>query len=450
MFKTCLNKFKNWWPTWVFILSCAFCQSSPGSLIIRIYHNETMYIAGDSAGTMFDTGERKYTVQKIYPFADNCCASITGFAGIDLTNSAGETGFTIKLTDALGRACAQQITNSDSLDQKMQAIADQVNQAFVRYNDWVRQLHSNLHTNYNEETLLQFAGYNAAKGCFFVSSCKLDWTNTAKIELYREYRGPNDPMQFTLQGEAPFLEALFKGEKPELIHLTSDKFLDIAGRLDSGEAVTDEDVTNFIYEMYALHVANSARLGYSPGWVGPPYRIFKVTKQKVVELTSGPSMAGTNSISAAGNLHADDDKAIDAVMEKLTKTYKDNDYSYAFEVMYAPVMESMGGKEKLLAMVPALKEQMNQMHVSLISWETQKPYKYIKGNGRWYAVIPYASEVSMTGQKFKVTGFELGIKSDGSGWQFMDGQKLTPAIFDTFFPDFPKDFELPKTQRELE
>jgi hypothetical protein len=447
VFKACL-KLRSWWLIWVFIFLCALRQSSLASLVIMIYHNETMYIAGDSAVTMIDTGERKGVVQKVYPFSINCCASITGFAGYDLTNSSGETGFTMRITDALGRACAQQMTNSVSLDQKMQAIADEAHQAFARYYDWTRQMIGG--ADHDEATMLQFAGYNAAKDCFFISSCKLGRTNAAKVELAAEYHDPNDAKPFSLQGEVPFLQALLSGDKPELSSLTSGKFKDTERRLYSSEAVTDEEVTNFIFEMYALHVANSARLGYSLGMVGPPYRIFKVTKQTVVELTSGPSAAATNSISAVGNLHGDDDKAIDAIMEKLAKTYKNNDYSYAFEVMYAPILESMGGKEKLLAAMPALKEQMDQLHVSLISWETQKPYSYLKGNGRWYAVIPYVSELNMTGQKFKVSGFEFGIKNDGSEWQFLDGQKLTPTIFDTFFPDFPKDVELPKTQRELE
>ena len=100
-----------------------------------IYHNQTMYIASDSAVTMYNTGERKHTVQKVYPFSDNCCAANTGFAGFDLTSPAGETGFSMSLSDALGRACAEQMTNPVPLNQKMELIATQMNQAFARYHD---------------------------------------------------------------------------------------------------------------------------------------------------------------------------------------------------------------------------------------------------------------------------------------------------------------------------
>ena len=217
-----------------------------------------------------------------------------------------------------------------------------------------------------------FGGYDAAKDCFFVDSCKLDRTNAVKVELFKEYRGPNDAMPIMCQGEGKFLESLLSGDKPELLNLISDKFTDAAQQLASTEPVADADITNFIFEMYSLHVANSARLGYSPGWVGPPYYIYKVTKQKVVKLTSEPQAAATNSVTLAGQ-HDADDKAIDAVMGKLAKTFKENDYSYAFEIMYAPMLESLGGKERLLAMMPVLKEQMEQQQISMISWECQKP-----------------------------------------------------------------------------
>jgi hypothetical protein len=118
--------------------------------------------------------------------------------------------------------------------------------------------------------------------------------------------------------------------------------------------------------------------------------------------------------------------------------------------MYTPIMDAMGGKEKMLAAVSVLKDQMTQQQISVISWEPQKPYTYLKGNGRWYAVIPYVSEMTMAGQKLKMSGFQLGIKNDGSEWQFVSGDKLTPEILNTFFPDFPKDLELPKTQRQFE
>ncbi len=445
-FKNYLGKLRDLWLLGMLLLLCSR-QTSSASLVITIYHGETMYIAADSAATLRYDGEQKYSVQKIYPFAHNCCAAITGTASLDLMNSAGETEFSMHLWDALARACAQQMTNPAMLDQKMVSIAADVNQAFARYNVEARKLTANVDNP--GSTVLEFVGYNAARGCFFASSCELDRTNTVNIKLAKEYRGPNDAMPLTFQGEPRFLQTLFSGDKPELLSLVSDKFKGIARRLVSTEPIDDASVTNFILEMYSLHTANSDRLGYSQGGVGPPYRIFKITKQKVAELTPVPTVV-TTSFPSIAQSHAEDDKAIDAVMEKLAKSIKDNDYSYVFQVMYTPIVESMGGKEKLFALVPVLKEQMKQQQLKEISWESRRPYVYLKGYERWYAVIPYVSEMTMAGQKLRVTGFQLGIKNDGSEWQFVGGDKLTPQIFETFFQDFPRDYSLPKVQRVFE
>jgi len=438
------NKCKNWWLILIFLFASR--QSSLSSLVISLYHNETMYIAGDSAATMYANGERTHTVQKVYPFSDTCCAAITGFVGYDLTNSAGKTNFSMSLSDALARACARQMTNAVSLEKKIELITFNMHEAYARYYDlaknWAGQ------TNASEDTMLQFVGYDTDKEFFFVRSCKLDRTNALRIKLTKEYHGANDTTPFTLQGEVTFLQTLLSGEKPELTHLISDKFTATAEQLASTEPVSDSSVTNFILEMYSLHVANSARLGYSQGWVGTPYHIFKITKKRVTDLTPEQS-AGTKYTSSAIPSHASDDKEIDVVMEKLEKTFLDNDYSYAFEVIYAPIMEAMGGKEKLLAAVPVLKEQMKQQQLIMISWKPQKPYSYLKKDAGWYAVIPYVSEMTMAGQKVKVTGFQLGIKDDGSPWGFVTGDNLTPEMLNTYFPDFPKDFELPKTQRQI-
>ena len=168
-----------------------------------------------------------------------------------------------------------------------------------------------------------------------------------------------------------------------------------------------------------------------------------------MELTSDPAAAADVS-SSNSHLHDTDDRTIDGVMARLMAGYLANDYSYSFDVMYAPLLDSMGGREKIMAMLPALKEQAKQMRISVISWAPKKPYTYLRGKGRWYAVIPCVSEMSMTGQKVKISSFWLGIKNDGAEWQFVGGEKIIPAVWQNFFPDFPKDFEVPKTQRQIE
>lgn len=148
--------------------------------------------------------------------------------------------------------------------------------------------------------------------------------------------------------------------------------------------------------------------------------------------------------------HSADDKVIDAVMEKLQSTFKAGDYTYAIEVMYGPVVEKMGGKEKALEIARNTGAQMKEQHIVIVSWKTQKPYRYVTGKNHQYAIVPYESSVTMGAKKLHQTSFELAIKVGDAQWQFVNGDNITPEVLNAFFPDFPKDVTLPKVERNYE
>ncbi len=202
--------------------------------------------------------------------------------------------------------------------------------------------------------------------------------------------------------------------------------------------------------MFRLHTGNAARLGYERGWVGPPYRVFKITKENVVELPSAEKVAKSEPPPAVAETNSADEKAIDSVMERLEKTFLAGDYSYVFEIMYAPIVEQMGGKEKGVEAAKGIVEQMKKQQIVMLSWKAKKPYQYVTGSSRSYAIIPYESAITVAGKKLKVESYQLGIKDAGSQWQFVNGDNLSPEIFANFFPDFPKTFELPKLRRFYE
>jgi len=66
------------------LLFLAAHQSAVGSLVIMLYHKDTMYLASDSLGTSFAyddpshvLGEASHSVQKISKLSEHCCAAIT-------------------------------------------------------------------------------------------------------------------------------------------------------------------------------------------------------------------------------------------------------------------------------------------------------------------------------------------------------------------------------------
>jgi hypothetical protein len=429
---------------WMFFF--AACRSSLASLVIIIYHNETIYIASDSSGTSSTTGEGFATVQKIFKIANNHCVAVTGFAGHDIESSSGKKLFTLNIPGSLERLSAEEFTNGGPLRSKMDSVTTRVNTEYCAF-------YSNgaamLGTSYQHDpTRLSFAGYDPEKQCFTISSWVLDGTNAAAFAFAKECRGFSDATPFVVQGEAHFLQVLLSGEKPELTKLVSAESLGTVADLVSTNDVSDNRLKSLILEMFQLHKANAVRLGYDKGWVGPPYRIFKVMKTNVVELTSDARPARAE----PQNADADNpnEKAIDAIMDGFRKSFMAGDYAYAVDRMYTPIVEKMGGRANLRATVTNAMAQMKEQHVVMISWETKKPYHYVNGESRIYAVVPYQGVMTIGGRTFRQESYQLGIKLANSPWEFVNGDSLTPELFGEFFPDFPKSFALPKVERGFE
>jgi hypothetical protein len=145
-----------------------------------------------------------------------------------------------------------------------------------------------------------------------------------------------------------------------------------------------------------------------------------------------------------------DEKTIDAAMDKFGRSFLAGDYSVALDVMYGPFVEAVGGREKANEQLKAAMDEMKRQEATMTSWKTKKPYTYIAGKSHKYVIIPYEIKMTISKKLAKRTGYELGIKTTGSDWQFMMGDNLTSELFDQFFPDFPKDIELPEPEQVWE
>jgi hypothetical protein len=145
-----------------------------------------------------------------------------------------------------------------------------------------------------------------------------------------------------------------------------------------------------------------------------------------------------------------DDRIIDAAMEKLLNCFRTGDFSYDVDVMYAPFVEKGGGKKKVMELCEQLVQQMKEQQITIVSWETKKPYRYIEGTSNKYAIIPYESLMTVADRKMRQNSFQLAIKAPNANWQFITGDQLTPEIINAFFPDFPKNVEFPERKQSYE
>jgi len=429
----------------IFILLSAAPRSAIASLVITLYHNGALYIGSDSAVTSLETGKRMGSIKKTFRMAKNCCVAITGSATYDIDTVSGKPFASLDFSKLLERLSASQLTNAASLDRKMDFIAAGLNEVYrsLCTNGWGKMSANDNHPS----TWLHFAGYSTRKGCFFIDGCLLEGTNDVHIDAVKMYRGAFDPNPICLQGEPAFLQALLSGEKPELLPLVSPGFTETATAITSDQSISDARITGFILEMFRLHKRYSAQFGYDKGLIGPPYRVFKITKDNVVELSPPAQLESTGLPEPLVQPDPSDEREIDEVMAKLKSSFKANDYTYVFDVMYAPIVEKMGGKAQGVLAAKAIIAQMKQQQIVMVSWKARKPYQYIQGESRTYAVIPYESVMTIAGKRLRQESYQLGIKAAGSHWQFVNGDNLNPEVFKEFFPDFPKSTKLPKLER---
>jgi hypothetical protein len=421
---------------------------SHASLTITVYHNDAIYLASDSLATWHSGDKTNISIRKLFKVSDTCCAAIVGLTTHEIETTSGKAAFSLNVLGSLEHLCAEQSTNSMNLDKKIEFITSKLDQEYRSYFVGSKKIAG---TNFDRQpTVLEFSGYNPSKRCFFVSSCLIDGTNTCSIKPVKEYRQSSDPEPIYLQGEPTFLLALLAEEKPELTSLVPPGFGQTVRQLTADEKIPDPAIADLILEMFQMHKENAARLGYNPGHIGPPYRIIKITEKEIVAITPDALSDEHVPEPMLSSTETPDDKAIDVVMDKLESSFKAGDYSYATEVIYTPIVEKMGGRKAVTEAATAVMAQAKQQHIVIVSWKVKKPYQYVQGESRTYAVIPYESVMKISGKTIKQTSYQLGIKNGDSHWEFVSGDSLTAAGFQEFFPDFPKAIQLPELQRHFE
>lgn len=155
------------------------------------------------------------------------------------------------------------------------------------------------------------------------------------------------------------------------------------------------------------------------------------------------SMAINSGFPSSENEIAMNNAAIDEVMRKVKAGFEAGDDTYTIEIMYLPVVEMLGGREAVLMASKTVREKMQSMNIEVLSWSVTKPYRYVTTDSRKYALIPYDSTMTMNGRRIHSYGYQLGIKEDGRGWEFISGDVMNNQLYTQLFPDFPQGVDLP-------
>ncbi len=275
------------------LLAGMLVQSSVGSLVITIYHDQAIFIGSDSLAVSMATGERVQSVQKIFRVSSNACAAITGFAVLKLGGLPGRPAYSLNIVDALEKLCEREADAPVSTEAKIALIASDLNlRCKFFFDDPAIKIPAG---NDAGKTRIQFAGYDPDQKRFFVKSFIPGVADAPQFDIAYEFGGKKEkagsfPLSF--QGEARFLSELMS-HHAGLWSLVSSDFAKTIDRLNSPRKVPDYMIKNCMLEMFYLHRQNAARYDLDKGLIGPPYHVFKITRDKVIPLTLDPAASGT-------------------------------------------------------------------------------------------------------------------------------------------------------------
>lgn len=126
-----------------------------------------------------------------------------------------------------------------------------------------------------------------------------DESKKAFVTLYCAFRDGRDPelqeclrcddivysSGIQLLGENKFLTS-FLNDRLKYAGLCSPGLTQNLSDIHSNKPISEERAISVILELFRLHKENSRRLGFDKGWIGPPYVIYKISKDGVVRLQS--------------------------------------------------------------------------------------------------------------------------------------------------------------------
>jgi len=266
------------------VLTAIGGQTAFASLAICIYHDQRIYIASDSL--VHGIGEKDFKAPKIFPIGNTTWVSITGYYGSTVRDrKTGQAVSRIFFPIELGRICKEANASKQlvTLEDKINSI----NQRFALiYSEGLDTLLSTkVDPRTIEATRLYFVGYDPSTKSFFGKSYLYQGKGRPTIETRFVRNADNNEPDISFQGESHFLSRLLTSSDSAFTTLRSENLNKTFSQLLMPDSiVTDQDVKNFILELFNLHKLHAASVGPDKGLIGEPYHIYKIMSDKTMKI----------------------------------------------------------------------------------------------------------------------------------------------------------------------
>jgi hypothetical protein len=149
-------------------------------------------------------------------------------------------------------------------------------------------------------------------------------------------------------------------------------------------------------------------------------------------------------VSQAPAAFAESHPRLAAQAQEVTDAFSRRDFARIVDLTYPKLVETFGGRDKMIASMTEEMKQMEAEGVALLSSSAGAPTQILNDSGSIYAVLPTVSKVKAKEGVFQTDGSMIGISADsGSNWTFLDTGGKDPGQLRILLPNVADKLNLP-------
>lgn len=149
-------------------------------------------------------------------------------------------------------------------------------------------------------------------------------------------------------------------------------------------------------------------------------------------------------IVATPSVAAENYPSLTARTQEICEAFTKKDYLKVLELTYPKVIETGGGREKMLA---TMKDEITGMEtegVVLLSTTASPPINFVHETGSIYAVVPITVKIKAQDGIYQTEGTLIGISADaGASWTFIDAAGEDEKRLRVLLPNTLEKLKLP-------
>jgi hypothetical protein len=136
--------------------------------------------------------------------------------------------------------------------------------------------------------------------------------------------------------------------------------------------------------------------------------------------------------------------------EEVAQATVKGEYGKLADLTYPKVVEEMGGRDRMIAVLKNSLQEMNKKGFEFRSAKVGKTAQVVAGGDSLFAVVPFDLEMKVPGGSLAVKSFMLGISPDkGKTWTFINGDKVQDGSVKKMLPNLPAELKLPKKEQPV-